>query len=46
MALATVAETNRVITQYAQLRSDSNLFLHFHDGTVFVRVVPISVAFH
>jgi exodeoxyribonuclease VII large subunit len=46
LALVTVAETNRVITQYDQLRSDSNLYLHFHDGTVFVRVVPISVAFH
>ncbi|MFC6789054.1 exodeoxyribonuclease VII large subunit [Methylobacterium komagatae] len=46
LALVTVAETNRVITRYDQLRSDSNLYLHFHDGTVFVRVVPITVAFH
>ena len=45
-ALVTAADTGNVIAQYGDLRSGMPLFLHFRDGTIFVQVVPTSVAYN
>jgi exodeoxyribonuclease VII large subunit len=45
-ALVTAAESGLVIARYDELTSDMPLFLHFRDGTIFVRVVPTFVAYN
>ena len=45
-ALVTAAETGLVIGQYADLKFGMPLFLHFRDGTIFVQIVPTSVAYN
>jgi exodeoxyribonuclease VII large subunit len=45
-ALVTAADTGLVIAHYGELKSNRPLFLHFHDGTIFVRVVPTFVAYN
>ncbi|MFK5599211.1 hypothetical protein ACFZ8E_19780 [Methylobacterium sp. HMF5984] len=44
-ALATAADTGLVIERYRELKSNKPLFLHFRDGTIFVRVVLTFVAY-
>ncbi|WP_236961411.1 exodeoxyribonuclease VII large subunit [Methylobacterium sp. XJLW] len=45
-ALVTAADTGLVIERYRELKSHMPLFLHFRDGTVFVRVVPTFVTYN
>ena len=45
-ALVTAADTGLVIGSYDELKSGMPLFLHFRDGTIFVQVVPTSVAYN
>ncbi|AIQ89329.1 hypothetical protein MCBMB27_00909 [Methylobacterium phyllosphaerae] len=45
-ALVTAADTGLVIERYRELKSNMPLFLHFHDGTIFVRVVPTFVTYN
>ena len=45
-ALVTAADTGLVIGSYDELKSNMPLFLHFRDGTIFVQVVPTSVAYN
>ncbi len=45
-ALVTAADTGLVIARYRELKSNMPLFLHFRDGTIFVRVVPTFVAYN
>ena len=45
-ALVTAAGTGLVIGSYDELKSNMPLFLHFRDGTIFVQVVPTSVAYN
>jgi len=45
-ALVTAADTGLVIERYRELKSNMPLFLHFRDGTIFVRVVPTFVAYN
>lgn len=45
-ALVTSADTGLVIERYRELKSNMPLFLHFRDGTIFVRVVPTFVTFN
>ncbi|WP_342165377.1 exodeoxyribonuclease VII large subunit [Methylobacterium sp. SD21] len=45
-ALVTAADTGLVIERYRELKSNMPLFLHFHDGTIFVRIVPTFVTYN
>ncbi|WP_245297797.1 exodeoxyribonuclease VII large subunit [Methylobacterium radiotolerans] len=45
-ALVTAADTGLVIERYRELKSHMPLFLHFRDGTIFVRVVPTFVTYN
>lgn len=45
-ALVTAADTGLVIERYRELKSNMPLFLHFRDGTIFVRVVPTFVTYN
>ncbi|MCJ2106277.1 hypothetical protein MKK70_12985 [Methylobacterium sp. E-041] len=45
-ALVTAADTGLVIERYCELKFNRPLFLHFRDGTIFVRVVPTFVAYN
>ncbi|MEH3066168.1 MAG: exonuclease VII large subunit [Methylobacterium radiotolerans] len=45
-ALVTAADTGLVIERYRELKANKPLFLHFRDGTIFVRVVPTFVAYN
>ena len=45
-ALVTAADTGLVIGSYDEIQANLRLFLHFRDGTIFVQVVPTSVAYN
>ncbi len=45
-ALVTSADTGLVIERYDELTSNMPLFLHFRDGTIFVRIIPTFVTYN